>query len=233
MAEERTLGLARAPEAGRYEPSKEELQRRMEEARESISHTVTEIKETVSHQVDSVRDALDWREHFKKQPVVWSLGAAGVGFFVGYRVAAALKGDGGDSEYLSQADTYAQPSHAYAAQPILGGSAVTNLERSTNGSEEEGPSLLDRFKETSAYDRLSKEVSSLGDRAIDELSKTAQFVVLPLVLSKIKHWIGLDLADKSGEQSTGARAKSSAPSPASGGQPRRSSTYEPVLERPS
>jgi hypothetical protein len=231
MAEERTLGLARAPEAGRYEPSKEELQRRMEEARESISHTVTEIKETVTHQVDSVREALDWREHFKKQPVAWSLGAAGVGFIVGYRIAASLKDDDEDSEH-----TYAQPvSHAYAAQPILGGSeqsGVASMERRTNGSQEEGPGLLARFKETSAYDHLSNEVSSLGDRLIDELSKTAQFVVLPLVLNKVKHWIGLDLSEKSGEQSTGG-AKSAVPSQGTSAQPRRSSTYEPVLERPS
>ena len=69
MAEERTLGLARAPEPGRDEFSKEELQRRMEEARESISHTVTEIKETMAHQVETVKEALDWRGH--KQTKDW------------------------------------------------------------------------------------------------------------------------------------------------------------------
>src|SRR6267378_2500795 len=97
MAEERTLGLARAREISNEtwseEPSKEQLQRRMEEARDSITNTVTEIKENVAQQVESVKDALDWREHFKKQPVAWSLGAAGVGFFVGYGIAAALTGD--------------------------------------------------------------------------------------------------------------------------------------------
>ena len=40
----------------------------MEQARDSISTTVTEIKETVANQVENVKDALDWREHFKKQP---------------------------------------------------------------------------------------------------------------------------------------------------------------------
>ena len=62
MAEERTLGLARARETSGEswgeEPSKEALQRRMEEARDSISNTVTEIKENVAQQVENVKDAL-------------------------------------------------------------------------------------------------------------------------------------------------------------------------------
>src|ERR671926_1367502 len=96
MAEERTLGLARAQDLTTEEPSKEELQRRLGEARDSISNTVTEIKETVANQVQAVKDTLDWREQFKKRPVVWSAGAAGVGFLVGYGLAALVKGDGDD-----------------------------------------------------------------------------------------------------------------------------------------
>ncbi|HYJ86072.1 MAG TPA: hypothetical protein VEW46_08465, partial [Pyrinomonadaceae bacterium] len=84
MAEERTLGLARAREVADEDLSKEDLQLRMEEARDSIAQTVTEIKETVVHQYENVKDALDWREQFKKRPVAWSVGAAGVGFCVGY-----------------------------------------------------------------------------------------------------------------------------------------------------
>ena len=57
--------------------------------------------------------------------------------------------------------------------------------------------MLERFKETSAYDRLSKEAGALGDRLIDELSTTAQVVVLPALLRKVKEWIGVDLSDKS------------------------------------
>ena len=66
MAEERTLGLARAEEYTTEEPSKEELQRRLGEARDSITSTVSEIKETVANQVQAVKDTLDWREQFKK-----------------------------------------------------------------------------------------------------------------------------------------------------------------------
>src|ERR687891_872595 len=101
MAEERTLGLARAQDYTAEEPSKEELQRRMDEARDSISSTVTEIKETVANQVQAVKDTLDWREQFKRRPVAWSAGAVGVGFLGGYCVAATFKGDDDDGRYSS------------------------------------------------------------------------------------------------------------------------------------
>ena len=59
--------------------------------------------------------------------------------------------------------------------------------------EPSGPSLLERFKETQAYDRLQHEVQQLGSRAVEELSKTAQNVVLPALLGKLKDMIGIDL----------------------------------------
>jgi len=189
MAEERTLGLARARESSSEtlgeEPSKEQLQRRMEEARDSITNTVTEIKENVAQQVESVKEALDWREHFKKQPVAWSLGAAGVGLFVGYGVAAAIKGDDRDEvNYV--------PSPAYS----LTGGETNYAEPTKPNGHDEGLGLLDRFRETSAYERLSQEAGALGDRLVEELSTTAQQVVLPALLKKIKGWIGLDLSTK-------------------------------------
>jgi hypothetical protein len=202
MAEERTLGLARAHEADDQEPSKEELQRRMEEARDSITNTVTEIKENVAQQYESVKEALDWREHFKRQPVAWSLGAAGVGFFVGYGMAAAIKGDDSDLDQRAPSPIYAaahSTPHSYAAQPVLGEAAATPAPSATSkpNGHEEGPSMLERFRETSAYDRLSREAGAFGDRLVEELSTTAQQVVLPALLKKIKGWIGLDLSTKS------------------------------------
>lgn len=192
MAEERNLGLARARDMGDEEVSKDALQRRMEEARDSITNTVTEIKENVANQVESVKDALDWREHFKKRPVAWSLGAAGVGFFVGYGLAAALSGS--EDEPDRYVDTYApQTSESYARS--LTGQSLQPTSSKTNGKDE-GPGILSRFKETSAYDRLSKEAGSLGDRVIDELSTTAHTVVLPFLLNKVKELVGLDLSEK-------------------------------------
>ncbi len=200
MAEERNLGLARARETGGEEPSKESLQRRMEEARDSITNTVTEIKENVAQQYENVKEALDWREHFKKQPVAWTLGAAGVGFFVGYGIAAALTGDDNEetdykasTSYSPTAQYYGRQS-AYTAQPVT--SDATGTTSSETSGKDDGPGMLQRFKETSAYDRLSKEAGTLGDRLVEELSTTAQQVVLPALLKKIKTWIGVDLSDK-------------------------------------
>src|SRR5918911_1693759 len=112
MAEERTLGLARAQDYTAEEPSKEELQRRMDEARDSISSTVTEIKETVANQVQAVKDTLDWREQFKKRPVAWSLGALGVGFATGYCIAAFVKDDE-SYRYSAAIDRYGEESNRY------------------------------------------------------------------------------------------------------------------------
>jgi hypothetical protein len=217
MAEERTLGLARAPEVNDAELSKSELQHRMEEARDSISQTVTEIKETVAHQYESVKDALDWREQFKKRPVAWSLGAAGAGFCLGYCIAAFVKGDESETDRYRPAERY-----GYVSQPILGqpqSVSSTGLAEKSNGKDE-GPGLIERFKETRAFDRLQQEVGTLGDRLVDELSTTAQAVVLPALVRKVREWIGADISDK-------GQAQSSSPANTSS----RVGSYEPVLER--
>ncbi|HEX8459132.1 MAG TPA: hypothetical protein VF656_17700 [Pyrinomonadaceae bacterium] len=139
MAEERTLGTARAPEsdpAADDELTKADLQRRMEEARESITQTVTEIKDTVATQYQNVRESisqsLDWREQYRRRPVEFSIAALGVGFIVGYSVGGAF--GGGDSEmperyYESEGSEYdvdesrvRTPSErAFAPQAITGG----------------------------------------------------------------------------------------------------------------
>ncbi len=74
--------------------------------------------------------------------------------------------------------------------------ALSDSTSKSNGKDD-GPSVLDRFKETSAYDRLSKEAGALSDRLVEELSTTAQQVVLPALLKKLKNLIGLDLSSKS------------------------------------
>ena len=195
MAEERTLGQARARADYGEDVSKVELQRRMEEARDSITNTVTEIKENVAQQYETVKDALDWREHFKKAPVAWSLGAAGVGFFVGYGIAAAFSEDDYDKVHYSSS-----AAHSLSANPDLlertPGESFSAAPTKTNGKDE-GPGLLERFKDTSAYERLSREAGALGDRLVEELSITAQQIVLPALLKKIKTWIGVDLSAKS------------------------------------
>src|SRR5882724_4274146 len=159
MAEERNLGQARAREDYGEEASKKELQRRMEEARDSITNTVTEIKENVAQQYETVKDALDWREHFKKAPVAWSLGAAGLGFFVGYGIAAAFSEEDYDKIHYSSS-----VAHSLSANPDLSQRAavesISAAPTKTNGKDE-GPGLLERFKDTSAYERLSREAGTL------------------------------------------------------------------------
>ena len=213
MAEERNLGLARARDLGDDDSSKEALQRRMEEARDSITNTVSEIKDNVAQQVENVKDALDWREHFKRRPVAWSLGAAGVGFFVGYGLAAAISGDDeGYSTYSESTQTSDAYSRSISARSLYAGPSQESSSPS-NGADE-GPGLLTKFKETSAYDRLSKEAASLGDRVIDELSTTAHTVVLPFLLTKVKEWVGMDLSEKPASMASqqGPRSVSQHPS---------------------
>ena len=195
MAEERTLGLARAHEQTTEEPSKEELQRRLGEARDSISNTVTEIKETVANQVQAVKDTLDWREQFKKRPVVWSAGALGVGFCVGYCVASFAKGDE-RYDYSSAIDRFGEESKYYSSQSLLGSAAAetspqagTRL-RHGNGAHDEGPGFFQKVANTPAFERVKDEAGNLGDAVVKELSNTAKTVVLPALITSLRNFIG-------------------------------------------
>ena len=177
MAEERTLGLARAHELTSEEPSKEELQRRLGEARDSISSTVTEIKETVASQVRAVKDTLDWREQFKRRPVVWSAAALGAGFCTGYCIASYARGDDSDDYHYSatRAQSLTQP-----------------LQQSTteNGLHDTGPSFFQKVANTQAFEKVRDEAGNIGDAFVQELSKTAKNVVLPALITSLRNFIG-------------------------------------------
>jgi len=192
MAEERTLGLARVQDQPSEEPSKEELQRRLDHTRDSISQTVTEIKETVANQVQAVKNSLDWREQFKKRPVVWSAGALGVGFVVGYGVAGAFKGDD-YRRYDSAIERYGEEARSYAAQPILGAHAemspASMASRSGNGSHH-GPGFFQRVANTHAFERVKDEAGNIGNAFVQELSNTAKTVVLPALITSLRNFIG-------------------------------------------
>src|SRR5690349_3808200 len=192
MAEERTLGLARAQEQTGDEPSKQELQRRLDEARDSISHTVTEIRESVANQIEAVKDTLDWREQFKKRPVAWSAGAVGVGFLVGYGLAAMVKGEDEPSGY----GRYDETTRSYAAQPILGGHASSSYAPSSqassslgasstdyagygNGKHDDGPGLFEKLTSTPVYHKMKQEAGNVGDALVQEITKTAKTMVIP------------------------------------------------------
>lgn len=199
MAEERTLGLARAQEDIAGEPSKEELQRRMETARDSISSTVTEIKETVAHQVQAVKDTLDWREQFKKRPVAWCVGALGVGFSLGYCIANYAKGDE-DYRYASAIDRFGEESDRYfVSQPTVSSAAPVSTKQG-NGSHDSGPGFFQKVASTHAFERVKDEVGNVGDAVVQELTKTAKTVVLPALMVSLRNFIGDHLPNAGKEQ---------------------------------
>jgi hypothetical protein len=234
MAEERTLGLARAPEQSTEDLSKEELQRRMDVARDSISNTVSEIKDTVAHQVQVVKDTLDWREQFKRRPVAWSVGALGVGFFVGYCVAARVSDD--DELRRDYRDYYSTDYRSYAAQPVLSQASGSMKQQSEqrreggNGHEEDtGPGIFERLTQTPAYGRVKDEVGDIGNNLIQEVAKTAKVMVVPAIIASLKKFLGEYLP----EGATKDQEQSSPPSLAS---PQKSTAtrnqgYQPALER--
>ena len=206
MVEEGTLALARSNESSGplakpgEDSSKDELQHRMEAARESISNTVDEIKDTVVNQYESVKESvsqtLDWHEQVKRRPVAWSAGALGAGFIVGYGVAAVVKGPPQIS--LSRERSRARINTA-AASEINGPKP-----RQNETDEDSGSGLIQRIKETPAYDRVKSEAGVIGNRFVDEISKKAQEVVLPAALTWIGSWLeGLLPAKPNGQAKAG------------------------------
>lgn len=186
MVEEGTLGLVRSKESpgelydSGQDLSKDELQRRMDGARESISQTVDEIKDTMVNQYEAVKDTvsktLDWHEQVKKRPVIWSAGAVGAGFVVGYGVAAIVKGPGKIS---------VQP---YKEAPVSR-AAINAPAFSQPVREESRSGLIQRIQETPAYDRVKNEAGVIGNRFVDEVSKKAQEVILPAAVAWIGSWL--------------------------------------------
>lgn len=117
----------------------------------------------------------------------------------------------GASDFDEAASTSRREASAYSPATSVSSrnlAAVSGAQAAETSEESEpkGPGLIDRFKTTKAYDRLEEEVSALGDRFINELSKTAQTVVLPALFSKVKEMFGVDLSDREGEGATGQRA---------------------------
>src|SRR5437763_1262473 len=92
--------LSRLRVALKEDATKAELQLRTEEARESTSRAGAEMKDTEVNQYQQVRetisDTLDWREQFRRRPLPCAIGAARVGFLLGYSIIGAFKSDGDD-----------------------------------------------------------------------------------------------------------------------------------------
>jgi hypothetical protein len=106
--------------------------------------------------------------------------------------------------------SYSSGYNASTAQQAQG---LASYAQSSPAEEEEpkGPGLIERFKETKAYDRLSDELSTVGERVVEELSRTAQSIVVPMLLNKLKSLIGVDLSGGGSRQSGGRQAAAAPP----------------------
>ena len=105
--------------------------------------------------------------------------------------------------------SYSSGYNASTAQQAQG--LASYAQSSPEEEEPKGPGLIERFKETKAYDRLSDELSTVGERVVEELSRTAQSVVVPMLLNKLKSLIGVDLSGGGSRQSGGAKASAAQP----------------------
>ena len=150
---ERTGGLG--PATPDEEPTKAELQRRMEKTREDLAQSVEQIKEVVERQYEAVKETatgvLDYREHFKEEPLVWSLGALSAGFALGYTLGYAHKNIKGAGKKHSQVAAFAD--------------SITR-ELSTVGQSLVMPALKSQIKELFGFDfsNLLEEMGSTKRR---------------------------------------------------------------------
>jgi hypothetical protein len=126
--------------------------------------------------------------------------------------------ESGDDVGPSPRPSYSSGYNAATAHQAQGLASYAEAPKQTVEEEEpKGPGLIDRFKETKAYDRLTDELSTVGDRVVEELSRTAQTVVVPMLLNKLKSLIGIDISGGGSRQSSGAKA--SAAQSGTGAQP--------------
>ncbi|HKS29081.1 MAG TPA: hypothetical protein VJS44_14735 [Pyrinomonadaceae bacterium] len=129
---------------------------------------------------------------------------------------------------MSAGTTGSSASHSYgsggseqsASIQALATTGSQDASAASAASEPDKPGLMERFKETRAYDKLQQEVSVLGDRFIEELSSVGRNVVLPALFAKVKDLFGVDLSNKQGgrgQAGTGGAAAGAQGAYSSGG----------------
>jgi hypothetical protein len=167
--------------------------------------------------------------------VAWSAGAMGVGFLVGYGLAAMAKGE---SDSSTDYDRYEETSRSYASQPILGSHAMAGAHATAadvtgygNGKHDEGPGLIEKLTATPAYHKMKQEASNVGDALVKEITNTAKTMVIPALITSLRNFIGghLPNANKGEEQQSagyyaGMQGESERTRSAA-------SSYQPSLER--
>ena len=122
--------------------------------------------------------------------------------------AGGYSAESDDDVGPSSRPSYSSGYNAATARQVEGLASYAQAPQAATEEEEEepkGPGLIERFKETKAYDRLTDELSTVGERVVEELSRTAQNVVVPLLLNKLKGLIGIDLSGQRGGRQASAK----------------------------
>jgi hypothetical protein len=132
---------------------------------------------------------------YAAQPVLGRAAAAAGAY---QRTSQPASNASSEGDYGEDVGPETRPSYSSGYQAPTAPQALTSYAASAPADAEEeepkGPGLISRFRETKAYDKLQNELSTLGERALEELSRTAQTVVVPALLSKLKNLIGIDLS---------------------------------------
>lgn len=132
---------------------------------------------------------------YAAQPVLGRAAAAGVSRRASRSESnAPSQHESGEDVGPETRPSYSSGYQAPTAPQALASYAASAPAAAEEEEEPKGPSLIARFKETRAYDKLQDELSTLGERALEELSRTARTVVVPALLSKLKTMIGIDLS---------------------------------------
>ena len=172
---------------------------------------------------DALDEGIDRARHaYAASPIIGRASSSSSAY---QRTASAEEFGGGGYSQESDADVGPSPrpsySSGYSAPAAPQAQALASyaeapkpaVEEEQEEEEPKGPGLIERFKETKAYDRLTDELSTVGERVVEELSRTAQTVVVPMLLNKLKSLIGVDLSGQRG----GTRQASSAGTQTGGG----------------
>lgn len=161
----------------------------------------------------------------------------GVGFLVGYGLAAMAKGESesssSDYDRYYDRDRYEETSRSYAAQPILGAHASSGETAGYgNGKHDEGPSFFEKLTATPAYNKMKQEAGNIGEALVQEITKTAKTMVIPAVITSLRNFIGGHLPSSGtseGQQSSGYYSDMKAESDRA--RSGTGSNYQPALER--
>lgn len=146
----------------------------------------------------------DWRGQVSEHPMAFSVGALAAGIIIGYSLGGALGGGAEDEAQGGGRGVIA----ANRAQQTSYASGTEDWPLDEGAGK---PGLIEKFKNTQAFDRLQEELSSLGDRLLKELSRAGREVVLPAMTAKLKSLLGAEDAPDEQPENARAAAPSSAP----------------------